>query len=93
MRWAKDEDVLERRLAAEFDAEIVYPETLVFAEQIAKFAEADFVVGCEGSAFYTAMFVIIMTLLHRHGTSAAPTSPSMSALMAEEVSNGCSTYL
>jgi len=89
MRWAKDEDELERRLADEFDAEIVYPETLPFAEQIAKFAEADFVVGCEGSAFYTAMFLADAP----HMVKLCGADIPIDLFLAEEVTNGCSTYL
>jgi len=89
MRWAKDEDALERRLATEFDAEIVYPETLAFAEQIAKFARADFVVGCEGSAFYTAMFLADAP----HTIKLCGANIPLDLFLAEEVSNGHSTYL
>jgi capsular polysaccharide biosynthesis protein len=89
MRWAKDEDVLERRLAAEFGAEIVYPETLPFAEQIAKFAEADVVIGCEGSAFYTAMFLSDAP----HMVKLCGADIPIDLILAEEVSNGNSTYL
>jgi capsular polysaccharide biosynthesis protein len=88
-RWAMDEDVLERRLEAEFGAEIVYPETLSFAEQIAKFAQAQFVIGCEGSAFYTAMFLADAP----HTIKLCGASIPVDLPLAEEVSNGCSTYL
>ncbi len=48
-RVARGEDALEARLQRELGVEIVYPEELPFEQQIAKFAQARAVIGCEGS--------------------------------------------
>jgi capsular polysaccharide biosynthesis protein len=56
-RVAEQEKDLEAHLRREFGAEIVYPETLPFEEQIAKLSAAEVVIGCEGSAFHTMMFL------------------------------------
>ncbi len=88
-RMAHGEDILEARLQREFGAEIIYPEELPFEQQIAKFAQASAVIGCEGSAFYTAMFLGAAPHLIKLCGSYVP----LDLVLADEVCDGSSTYI
>jgi len=88
-RMAHGEDILEARLQREFGAEIVYPEELPFERQIEKFAQASVVIGCEGSAFYTAMFLGAAPHLIKLCGSYVP----LDLVLADEVCDGSSTYI
>jgi hypothetical protein len=88
-RVAHGEDALEARLQRELGVEIVYPEELPFEQQVAKFAQARAVVGCEGSAFYTAMFLRAAPHLIKLCSSYVP----LDLILADEVSDGNSTYV
>ncbi len=88
-RVAHGEDILEARLQREFGAEIVHPEELPFEQQIAKFAQAGVVIGCEGSAFYTAMFLRAAPHMIKLCGSYVP----LDLVLADEVCDGRSTYI
>jgi capsular polysaccharide biosynthesis protein len=89
LRQIEGEEELERQLTREFDAEIIYPETLSFAAQIEKLSRAGHVIGCEGSAFHSLIFL-------RQVPQAIVLSnslPHMDYLLCDELFDGETAYI
>jgi hypothetical protein len=89
LRQIEGEEELERALTREFGAEIVYPETLAFADQIEKLGRAAHVIGCEGSAFHSLIFL-------RRVPQAIVLSnslPHMDYLLCDELFDGETVYI
>jgi hypothetical protein len=88
-RVVRKEEVLEALLTKEFGARIVYPEDLGFEEQIDTISRSKLLMGCEGSAFHTCIFLrkipTSMILCNR--------PPHINYLLCDELFDGDTIYV
>jgi len=89
VRQIDGEDLLEQELVRSFGAEIVYPETLPFAQQIDVLGRAAHVIGCEGSAFHSFIFLRRALQAIVIGSNV----PHLDYLLCDEVFDGETVYI
>lgn len=89
VRMVQGEPALEARLAGELGATIAHPQELSLDDQIDGLAAARLVVGSEGSAFHTLMFVGRPS----HAVVLCSGVPHASYLLCDELFDGDTVYV
>ena len=88
-RVIEGESIFAEWLARHMAADVIAPETLSLEAQLSKYCGAGYILGCEGSAFHTLMF------LRRTSNAVIFCSslPNMNYLLCDELFDGNTIYV